>query len=390
MFPITVALSISTSDVWKEVTACLEPLPIRVVHEQAGIDDAGAFLEKIEQSAPDVVILDVRSCADVLPELIEQIRSRSSHPEVIAVHVSSSPETILGTIRAGAKEYIYPPCDPSLPDALRRLSLERQKHNETVRAGGKLIGIVSAKGGLGATTLACHGVAELQSKTKKDTLLVDFDMSAGIVRSVLKTTSRYSVLDACSNVQRLDSSFWRALVLNSTRGFDILGAPNDVSAKDTPTSAQIRHVLRFIRSQYDWTLIDFGRGRSQPLESACEELDELLLVTTAEVPALIRVKEMIEYLKAKRMNMQAVRLVINRMGKQPEVALPDLERLLDLKVFATIPNDYRALHEAYAEGTLLSPDSNLRRKIGAMFAKLAGVETPQAPPTPKRFFAAFF
>ena len=227
-------------------------------------------------------------------------------------------------------------------------------------------------------------------RTDKDALIVDFDLAAGMVRSILKTSSRYSILDACSNVQRLDRSFWRALIINGDHGFDILGAPVDVDSREVPTVSQIRHVLRFVRTQYEYVFIDFGRGRSHALDCACEELDELLLVATTEVPALIRVRQMVDYLKAKRMNRRIIRLVLNRMVKQPEVGAQDLERLLDMSIFATIPEDNRALHDAYAEGRLLAPESAVRRQIGAMVAKLTGIDQAESQPTSKRFFSAFF
>ena len=387
MSPLTVAVAISTSDLWAEVSTCLQSLPVRVVYEQAGVEDVASFVEKIERCAADVVILDVRTCGSVLPDLIQRIRACSSRPEVVALHVSSAPETILQTIRAGAREYIYPPCGPSLAEAMTRLSKDRRQAPQAVRPGGKIIGVVSAKGGQGATTIACHAISEIRRLSKADALIIDFDLSVGLVRSILKTTSRYSVLDACSNVQRLDKSFWRALVANGNHDFDVLGAPADEDSDTPPSAEQIRHMLRFVRTQYDWTIVDFGRGRSPALDAAIDELDELLVVTTQEVPALIRAMQMIEFVKSTRIAPQKVRVVINRLVKQPEVGIQDLERLLGVSVFATISNDYQSLQEAYSEGKMLSPDSPLLRQIGALITKLTGLgQTPQVPAS-KRFFS---
>ena len=265
MYPISLAIAISTSELWEEVSSCLQQLPVRVVFEQAGVEDPASFLEKIEQTAPDVVLLDVRNSSETLPELIRQIRSCSSQPEVVAVNATSTPEEILGAIRAGAREFVYPPCTPSLQQALERLAGERQKKAETTRPGGRTIGFVSAKGGLGATTLACHAATEIHRRTGHDTLIMDLDLSAGLVRSFIKTSSRYSILDACSNVHRLDKSFWRALVTNGHVGLEVLGGPIESEVKEVPSASQLRHVLRFVRTQYEWVIADLGRGRSEML-----------------------------------------------------------------------------------------------------------------------------
>jgi pilus assembly protein CpaE len=387
MYPISLAIAISTSDLWEAVSSCIQTLPVRVVLEQAGVEDPAAFLEKIEQSVPDVVLLDVSPGFEDLPELIRQIRACPSHPEVIAVSTTSTPEEILGSIRAGAREYIYPPCVPSLPEALEKLAAERQKTAETIRPGGTTVGVVSAKGGLGATTLACHAATEIHRRTEQDTLIIDMDLSAGLVRSFLKTSSRYSILDACSNVHRLDKSFWRALVTNGNVGLEVLGAPIESEVKEMPSATQLRHVLRFVRTQYEWILVDLGRGRSQMLSGALDELDELLVVTTMEVPALLQVKQLLQYLRERRFGQNRIKLVLNRVVRRPELSIPDLEKLLGMKVFAIIGNDYKSLYEASSEGRLLMPDTQLCKQIGNMMARLAGLEEI---PTPKKFFSSFF
>jgi pilus assembly protein CpaE len=387
MYPISLAISIATSELWQEVSTCLQTLSVRVVFEQAGVDDSAVFLEKIEQCAPDVVLLDVANSQETLPELIRQIRGCSSHPEVIAVSNSSAPEEILGAIRAGAREYIYPPCTPSLPQALERLGAERQKKAEAARPGGTTIGVVSSKGGLGATTLACHSATEIQRRTSQDTLIIDLDMSAGLVRSLIKTSSRYSILDACSNIHRLDKSFWRALVTNGHTGLEVLGAPIELEVKEPPSASQLRHVLKFARTQYSWIIVDLGRGRSQMLSGALDELDELLVVTTMEVPALLQVKQLLQYLRERRFDKVRIKLVLNRVVRRPELSIPDLEKLLGLGVYAIVGNDYRTLSEASAEGRMAMPDTQLCKQIGNMMTRLAGIETP---PAAKGFFSGLF
>jgi pilus assembly protein CpaE len=274
-----------------------------------------------------------------------------------------------------------------LPQALERLAAERQKKAETVRPGGTTIGVVAAKGGLGATTLACHAATEIQRRTGRDTLIMDLDLSAGLVRSFIKTSSRYSILDACSNVHRLDKSFWRALVTNGHTGLEVLGAPLESEVKDTPSSSQLRHVLKFARTQYEWIIVDLGRGRSTMLSGALDELDELLVVTTMEVPALLQVKQLLQYLRERRFSQNKIRLVMNRVVRRPELSIPDLEKLLGMSVFAVIGNDYKTLYEASAEGRLLMPDTQLCKQIGNMMGRLAGLEPVAAP---KKFFSAFF
>ncbi len=170
------------------------------------------------------------------------------------------------------------------------------------------------------------------------------------MRSFIKTSSRYSILDACSNIHRLDKSFWRALVTNGHVGLEVLGGPIESEVKEVPSASQLRHVLRFVRTQYEWVIADLGRGRSEMLAGALDELDELLVVTTMEVPALLQVKQLLQYLRDRRFSPHRIKLVLNRVVRRPELSIPDLEKLLGMSVFAIIGNDYKTLYEASVGG----------------------------------------
>jgi pilus assembly protein CpaE len=385
MYPLSVAVVVSTSELWDEIQTTLQKLPARVVVEQAEIGELAVFLDKIQRTAADVVFLDVSNIMETLPELARQIRSLPTSPEIIAVHGGSDAETILHAVRSGAREYLYPPLGPSLEKALERIAEERQHKHEAQRTGGRSLGFLSAKGGCGATTLACHTAIELPRQTGQETLLMDLDLSAGIVRLLMKSRSRYSIVDALNNVNRLDASYWRALVSNGIKGLEVIAATAEDSPRETPAWPGLQHVLRFARSQYNWLIVDLGRGSSTALFSALEELDELFLVTTLEVPSLHQARQMIECLNRRGYERHRIRLVVNRMTRRSEVTSQDVEKIAGVPVYGVIPNDYQALYEAYSGGELLPLNSPVNRRIAALAAKITGAEEQPR----KRAFSIF-
>src|SRR5579863_7606970 len=154
---------------------------------------------------------------------------------------------------------------------------------------------MSAKGGCGATTIACHTAVELPHQTGTRVLLADLDLESGIVGFLLKAPGRYSIADAVSNTQRLDENYWKALVSNGIAGLEIITAPSTPS-RQPYRPEQLRIVLSFIRTQYDWIVLDLGRGLGFNSVAALEEVDDLVLVTTLEVPALHQAKVIIQKL----------------------------------------------------------------------------------------------
>jgi pilus assembly protein CpaE len=205
---------------------------------------------------------------------------------------------------------------------------------------------------------------------------------------ITKTKSMYSVLDAVNNLHRLDIHYWKALVSNGISGVDIISSPVALATKQPPRDDQIRQVLAFARPHYDWTLVDLGRSLSRMAMGALEEIDEACLVTTLEVPALHQAKQIIQTLLDGGYGKSRVRLILNRAPKRLDIAPSELEKMLGVPIFFSVPNDYPELYETYAEGRMLNRTSELGKQITRLAAKLANVEEPPptgAPPQKKRF-----
>ena len=88
------------------------------------------------------------------------------------------------------------------------------------------------------------------------------DLDSGMVRFLTKTKSAYSVLDAVNNLHRLDTEFLEGAGLERhSAGRNRLRARPALAAA-AAAAEQMRQVLRFVRPNYDWTMVDLGRSLS--------------------------------------------------------------------------------------------------------------------------------
>lgn len=378
MYPLTLSLWIANPASREEVHACLRDLQVRVVLEAADSEDWHKFTEKVDELHPGMVILDLAALSHSWPEAVRRLKASPSSPLVIALDESADPELILGAIRAGANEYVYPPFKTNLRKALDQLSQEWARQRSESGTQGRILGFFSAKGGCGATTLACLTSTALQRATHQQLLLADFDLSLGMVSFLMKTKSRYSLLDALQNTHRLDVSYWKALVTNGTPGIEVIPAPAATDFGEDPPPDRFRHVLRFARLNYDWILVDLGRALTQSTLNLLEEIDEALLVSTAEVPALYQVKRTLEMLAQFGYSKDRVRVVINRVPKSLDLTAGDLEGMLGTQVWAMLPDDPDGLYEAFSAGKQLPPGCPLNKHIQKLISKLTGASEDKA------------
>ena len=372
MYPLAAGIVVQTRELWDELNRSLKDLSVRLLFELSELPpDWAAFLDRIERVRPDVILLDVTRLREPLEEVVRKIRSTAAQPAVFALHTTAEPAAILDALRAGASEYLYPPLHDGLKAALERLGQTRERSREARQQTGKTLAFVSAKGGCGATTLACHIATELPRLVRAKVLLADLDMQAGLIGFLAKTKSPYSIADAVSNLQRLDQSFWHSLISNGIPDLEILTAPTAPGAKEVH-APQLKQVLAFARTQYPWTVLDLGRNMNGTTLSMLDMVDETYLVTTHEVPALHQAKQMIRYLLDSGYPQANIRLVLNRIPKRLDVTLDEMEQMLGLPIFATLANDYQALQDAYVEGRLVDANSHLGKSFARLAAKISG------------------
>ncbi len=196
--------------------------PPLLVHGDAR--DWKGVIRETERDRPEVLLVEVAALPTEMTGAFKAVRKAYSQTKIIAVHQSEDPSIILSALRAGANEFVAPPFEKTLPPALDRVvRLNEEEHAPTRQ--GKVVGFLSAKGGCGSTTLACHIAADLRRKTNKQVLLADLDLTSGMVGFLMKVNSVYSVLDAVANLSRLDESLWKALKTEWKPGVDVIAAP---------------------------------------------------------------------------------------------------------------------------------------------------------------------
>ena len=381
MRPLSLGMIIADAEMGEQIRSCLRELPVRVVIEESKITDWDALVERLDRVRPDVVLLELENVHEPLEEVIGKIRRSAGAPIVIAVHTATDPESILTAIRAGAAEYLYPPLGPNLNKALNRISSERTHEAGGGKTGGA-VAFFSAKGGCGATTVACHVAVEVQKQCGGHVLLADFDLDSGIVGFLMKSRSQYTLVDALSNVDRLDASYWKALISNGRPGMEILSAPVGMSLRQTSDLENLRFVLHFARSQYEWVVVDLGRGLSPVTMSALEEVDHCFLVSGVDVPALYKCKHVVRSLLDAGYSRDRLHLIMNRIPRSTEITKGEIEQMLGVPVAFQLPDEPGALYEAYSGGQLLPATHLLTKRMSEIARVVTGI--PEEKPTKRR------
>ena len=123
-----------------------------------------------------------------------------------------------------------------MAEALARAAARRPAAQNTKKAAGKLLAFMGAKGGAGATTLACNFAVALAQEPEQKTLLIDLDLPLGDAALNLGIVAEFSAIDALQAGDRLDARFLSQLLVKHSSGVWVLAAPGNFS----PVPGQLR------------------------------------------------------------------------------------------------------------------------------------------------------
>ncbi len=360
-------------------------------------DTLTAGLSRLAKGGVDVILLDLG-----LPDSdgVETLATARMHAPGIPIVVLSGGDTesfALQMVQQGAQDYIIKSTGSSeiLVKALRYAVVRAgQRASEAVAADqGTVIGVIGAKGGVGVTTFACHLAIELRRQTDQSTLLADLDINAGLVSFLMNTEeehSLHSILDAAANIHRLDLSLWNGIVVRGPGGVDIVRSPSLFGAGGAD-AGKIQEALALIRTFYRWTVLDLGRVTGLSL-GQLDNVNEVHLVTMTSVPSLHEAKRTIDALTNAGVETDRLRLIVNQAGTTQEFTGSQLNLLLDIPVYANLPNAARELDDAWIERKLLGANSDYRTGVARLARKVAGLpeETSGGPVAQLLSFAARF
>jgi pilus assembly protein CpaE len=365
--PVTIGLAISNSDLRGEVRAALQGPEVRIVLEQ------GAPIETLQLKRLnfDLVLIDAVPAGESLERELKRIKTSSPGTLIAVVHRFPDAELMLAAMRAGTDDFIATPIEKGVRSALDRVAARAASRGEPSRPAGKVVGVVAAKGGCGATTVACHLASEFQRATQHDILLADLDLEAGLIAFVMQAKTQYTLIDALRNVYRLDRSLWQKMVWNAKPRLDVIPCQAGILPEESEM-AQFREVFRMIRSIYGWVIADLGRPLAPMTLGLLDDLDEVFLVATPTIMALYQAKQFIKETVARGVPRQKLHLILNRVPKRCEISRSDVESSLGLPVYAELP-EQGELETAYMAGKLLDPNSELGKQFTNLALRVAGV-----------------
>jgi pilus assembly protein CpaE len=344
------------------------------------VGTAGSGPEAIETCRrihPDVLLLDIN-----MPEMdgikaAELISSEMPGIGIIMMSVQGEQDYLRRAMLAGAREFLIKPFSgDELVRSIRHVyRLESSKRamaaaavlpanngkshssgqgNDNGEPGqGKIITVVSPKGGVGRTTVATNLAVALKLSTQKKVALVDGSLYFGDVGVMMNLLSSKSIVDAVEHIDGLEADLLNDLMATHSSGVKVLLAPPQPEMAEMINAEHMRRILVELAANYDYIVVDTWPSFADTVLTAMDLADHILLVMTLEMTAIKDVKLYLEVVDKLDYPAEKVKLVLNRSGTASGIKVEAVEETLRHKVMVGLSNDFVAMQTAVNQGVPL-------------------------------------
>lgn len=255
-------------------------------------------------------------------------------------------------MQAGARDFLPEPVvADELLAALARMIHEAQAGQAS---GGKLIAVINAKGGSGATLLACNLAHQLSARGGS-TLLLDLDLQFGSVAHCLDVVPTHSHMEVLQQIEEMDSVALRGFCSHFSPTLHVLGGrsselclPQDVRLE------QLEALLRLACSTYDWVVVDLPRQIDHLTGITLEQADRIYILLQQSLSHLKDATRLVRIMR-EELGVQGehLQVVVNRYDKASPVSLQDIAEALRCTDLQKLPNDYAVVSESQNTGVPL-------------------------------------
>jgi len=334
-------------------------------------------LEQLRKSDPHIVILDLSDDPARAIRAASAVSSGNPRAALIGVGPELQAEYLMDAMRVGIVEYLPVPVDAeALREAVGRVVRKRGWTEITEgQRDGKIFSFFSAKGGSGSTSVMTNLGIELHRLTGKKTLLVDLDLELGEISSALGLRPRFHFVDLIRNFHRMDEDLLPSYIESHESGVQVLSAPFEPEIGEEVTGEQITRILAFLRSHFDYVLVDMSKSLAPPALAALQAADLIYLITNMDVPSLRNLKRCLPILdRVTASDVGRLRLVVNRYHQKSLVRIDDLEETLGLEVYRTLTNDYETVIQSISTGQplVLNSDSKFAQQLKDLAQDIVG------------------
>jgi len=317
---------------------------------------------------PNVIVLESDARTNMLAGLDQLATVCDSGTRVVVIGRINDVALYRELVRRGVSDYVIAPV--SAIDVVR--SICNLFSAPEAKAVGRIIAVVGAKGGVGASTIA-HNVAwAIARDLAMDSVVADLDLAFGTAGLDYNQDPPQGIADAVFSPDRVDTAFIDRLLSKCTDHLSLLAAPATLERVYDFGTEAFDAIFDTLRSSMPCIVLDVPHQWAGWTRRALVGADDILIVAAPDLANLRNTKNIFDLLKAARPNDRAPLYCLNQVGvpKRPEINANEFAKAIESHPIVSVPFDPQMFGAAANNGQMIAEISATHRTT-EMFLQIA-------------------
>jgi pilus assembly protein CpaE len=324
------------------------------VHLKVQLGGAAAAVEAYRAApTPNVIILETEVRDNTITAQLDELAEVcDADTRVIVVGQKNDINLYRELVRRGVSDYLITPV--SSLDIVRAVSgLFTASDAKPV---GRLIAVVGAKGGVGASTIAHNIGWSVAHDLALDSVITDLDLAFGTAGLDYNQDPPQGIADAVFSPDRIDHAFVDRLLSKCTDHLSLLAAPATLERPYDFTAEAFDAIFDALRSSTPCVVLDVPHQWTDWTRHTLVSADEILIVAAPDLANLRNAKNLFDFLRTARVNDHRPFYCLNQVGvpKRPEIKPADFAKALEDDPVAVIPFEPQLFGTAANNGQMIA------------------------------------
>ena len=344
-------------------------------HVKQNMGGAAAAVEAYRNSpTPNVIVIEATTDRDFLVSQLDELAEYcDAGTKVIIIGKVNDIVLYRQLIARGVSEYLVLPF--SVVDFVSAVS--QLFKTPGAKPLGRVIAVVGAKGGVGASTIA-HNVAwHFATELGMDTIIADLDLGFGTAGLDFNQDPPQGIAEAVFAPDRVDATLVDRLLSKCGDNLHLLAAPAMLDRLYDFGEIAFDSLVDAMRASTPWIVLDVPHGWTAWTRRTLVAADEVIVVAEPDLANLRNAKNIVDNIRNARPHDHPPRLILNNVGapKRPEIPVADFAKTIEMEPTAVIAHDAKLFGSAANNGQMIAeiePKGKTAETFGAISSMIAG------------------
>ena len=326
---------------------------------------------------PDVLVADLSG--NWKAELaVLRARPVNERCAIIALGDQDDARMMREAMNAGVRDFLTHACPGAeLLASVRHLANESRRASNAGNA--RLTAVINAKGGSGASLIACNLGHLMAADLEQKTALIDLDLQFGTLPLYLDLNPKTTLLDALAAADDMDTVALEGYMTRHSSGLHLMPAMSDhLGLPWEIPEASLNRVLNLATANYHQIVVDLPRQIDPLTSSVIERADSVLVVMQQSLSHIRDAKRLLQLVSSELgVPREAIEVIVNRYSQKHSITAQDIQQALKHEQLSTVPNDFTRVSDSVNSGRPLlesARNAPVTRTLQGMAQRLSGSE----------------